>query len=288
MKHLLISLRPKQWIKNLVVFAGLFFSHNLTDTVQAAKAAAAFVLFCLVSSSVYLINDVKDRELDGRHPLKRMRPIASGRLPVFGALSAAAALSAFALALSFLVGLKFGLTVAAYFCLMLAYILWLKRVVLLDIFAIAAGFVLRAVAGAVAISVPISEWLLICVSVLSLFLVFTKRRQEITLDAAPAGGNRPGLSEYTPTLLDQMISIVAAATIVCYCLYTLSPETVEKFGTKHLIYTVPFVMYGIFRYLFLIYKRQTKDNPEVVLLADPWLLGDVLLYVLVSWYVVYR
>lgn len=288
MKHLLISLRPKQWIKNLVVFAGLFFSHNLGDTAQLAKAAAAFALFCLVSSSVYLINDVRDRDLDGRHPVKRMRPIASGRLTVLRALSAAAALSAFSLAASFLLSFRFGLTVAAYFCLMLAYILWLKRIVLLDIFAIAAGFVLRAAAGAVAIGVPISEWLLICVSMLSLFLVFTKRRQEATLEIMPPDGQRPGLSEYTPKLLDQMISIVAAATMVCYCLYTLSPETVEKFGSKHLIYTAPFVMYGIFRYLFLIYKRQAKESPEVVLLADPWLLGDVLLYALVSWYVVYR
>jgi 4-hydroxybenzoate polyprenyltransferase len=217
-----------------------------------------------------------------------MRPIASGQLSALRALSAAAALSAFALAASFRVGLMFGLASAAYFGLMLAYIFWLKRIVLLDIFAIAAGFVLRAVAGAVAVSVPISEWLLICVSLLSLFLVFTKRRQEATLEAVTAGGPRPGLSDYTPALLDQMISIVAAATIVCYCLYTLSPETVAKFGSKHLVYTVPFVMYGVFRYLFLIYKRQTKESPEVVLLADPWLLGDVLLYALVSWYVVYR
>jgi 4-hydroxybenzoate polyprenyltransferase len=288
MRHLLTSLRPKQWIKNLVVFAGLFFSHNLADTALVAKAAAAFAIFCLLSSSIYLINDVRDRELDARHPVKRMRPIASGQLSALRALSAAAALSAFALAASFRVGLMFGLAAAAYFGLMLAYIFWLKRIVLLDIFAIAAGFVLRAVAGAVAVSVPISEWLLICVSVLSLFLVFTKRRQEATLEATTAGGPRPGLSEYTPVLLDQMISIVAAATIVCYCLYTLSPETVAKFGSKHLVYTVPFVMYGVFRYLFLIYKRQTKESPEVVLLADPWLLGDVLLYALVSWYVVYR
>lgn len=288
MKHLLISLRPKQWIKNLVVFAGLFFSHNLTDTAQLAKAASAFVLFCMVSSSVYLINDVRDRKLDTRHPTKKLRPVASGQLSPSSALSAAAVLSACSLAASFMLGFMFGLAAAAYFCLMLAYILWLKRIVLLDIFAIAAGFVLRAVAGAAAISVPISEWLLICVSVLSLFLAFTKRRQEATVENDPADEDRRRLSEYTPALLDQMISIAAAAAIVCYCLYTLSPETVAKFGSKHLIYTIPFVMYGVFRYLFLIYKRQARESPEVVLLADPWLLGDVLLYTIVSWYVVYR
>ncbi len=283
LKPLLLSLRPKQWIKNLVIFAGLVFSQNLGNLPLLLKACAAFALFCLLSSAIYLINDISDRERDRRHPLKQRRPIAAGTLSLRAATLAALIIGLGALSASFLVNLPFGLVAAAYAALMLAYTFFLKRLVIIDAFVIAAGFVLRAVAGAEAIEVPISEWLLICVILLALFLALAKRRQELAL-----GGERTILAEYTPLLLDQMISIVTAATVVCYSLYTLSAETVAKFGTANLKYTIPFVLYGIFRYLYLIYKKQTLDNPEIVLLTDPWLLGDIVLYAVAVWFFIYQ
>jgi 4-hydroxybenzoate polyprenyltransferase len=283
LKPLLLSLRPKQWIKNLVIFAGLVFSQNLNHPLLLLKACAAFALFCLLSSAVYLANDIADRERDRRHPLKRQRPVAAGALSPRSAALAALILGLGALAAAFLVNLPFGLVAAAYAALMLAYTLFLKRLVIIDAFVIAAGFVLRAVAGAEAVEVPISEWLLICVILLALFLALAKRRQELAL-----GGGNTAPAKYTPLLLDQMISIVTAATVVCYSLYTLSAETVAKFGTANLKYTIPFVLYGIFRYLYLIYKEQTIDNPEIVLLTDPWLLGDIVLYAVAVWFFIYQ
>ena len=287
-KPLLVSLRPKQWIKNLVIFAGLIFSQNLNHPVLLLKACAACALFCLLSSAVYLVNDLRDRELDRMHPAKTLRPVAAGTLPPRTAALAALVIGLGALAASFYLDLGFGLAAAAYVALMLAYTFFLKRLVIIDAFVIAAGFVLRAVAGAEAIDVPISEWLLICVILLSLFLALAKRRQELAVVEEHGAGVRPAMAGYTPLLLDQMISIVTAATVVCYCLYTLSAETAAKFGTSSLKYTIPFVLYGIFRYLYLIYKKQTTDNPEIVLLTDPWMLGNLLLYVVTVWFIIYQ
>jgi 4-hydroxybenzoate polyprenyltransferase len=266
LKPLLMSLRPKQWIKNLVIFAGLIFSQNLNHPVLLLKACAAFALFCLLSSAVYLVNDLAPRT----------------------AALTALVIGLGALAASFPLDLGFGLAAAAYAALMLAYTFFLKRLVIIDAFVIAAGFVLRAVAGAEAIDVPISEWLLICVILLSLFLALAKRRQELSVVEEPGTGTGLVMAKYTPLLLDQMISIVTAATVVCYSLYTLSAETAAKFGTGNLKYTIPFVLYGIFRYLYLIYKKQSTDNPEIVLLTDPWLLGDILLYVVAVWFIIYQ
>jgi 4-hydroxybenzoate polyprenyltransferase len=288
LKPLLITLRPKQWIKNLVIFAGLIFSQNLNHSVLLLKACAACALFCLLSSAVYLVNDLHDREYDRQHPAKKLRPVAAGTLPPRTAALAALIIGSCALAASFYLDLDFGLTASVYVALMLAYTFLLKRLVIIDAFVIAAGFVLRAVAGAAAIDVPISEWLLTCVILLSLFLALAKRRQELSLVEEHGAGTRPAIAGYTPLLLDQMISIVTAATVVCYSLYTLSADTAAKFGTGNLKYTIPFVLYGIFRYLYLIYKEQTTDNPEIVLLTDPWMLGNLLLYVVTVWFIIYQ
>ncbi|MDI6740802.1 MAG: UbiA family prenyltransferase, partial [Candidatus Edwardsbacteria bacterium] len=223
-----------------------------------------------------------------RHPAKKSRPVASGALPVRTAAFAALILGVAGIALSFLINIPFALAAAAYATLVLAYTFFLKRLVIIDVFAIASGFVLRAVAGAVAVEVPISNWLLICVILLSLFLALAKRRQELVAGDEQPAAHRLILSEYSPLLLDQMISVVTAATVVCYSLYTLSPETMAKFGSDEMKYTIPFVLYGIFRYLYLIYKKQAGARPEAALLTDAWLLADILLYIMTVWFIIYR
>ena len=286
-KTILSALRPKQWTKNLVLFAGLIFSQNLGHPVMLAKTILAFLIFCLLSGSVYIFNDLADVERDRLHPQKKLRPIASGAMSSKTGLRLGLGLGLFSLAASFLINYLFGLAALAYFVLMLLYSFILKKLVIIDVFVIAAGFVLRAAAGAEAIAVPISEWLLICVILLALFLALAKRRQEQVhlTDASP--GHRTVLTEYPEKFLDQMISVVTAAAVVCYSLYTLSPETVAKFGNGNLKYTIPFVLYGIFRYLYLIYKKEEGQSPEIVLLTDAWLLGDLVLYVITVWLAIY-
>ncbi|MDO9390525.1 MAG: decaprenyl-phosphate phosphoribosyltransferase [bacterium] len=286
-KILLSALRPKQWTKNLVLFAGLIFSQNLGHPVMLAKTLASFALFCLLSGSVYIFNDLADIERDRLHPQKKLRPVASGALSAKTALLLGLGLGVFSLAASFYVNFLFGLSALAYFVLMLLYSFALKKLVIIDVFVIAAGFVLRAVAGAEAIAVPISEWLLICVILLALFLALAKRRQEQVHLTAEAPGHRTVLTEYPQKFLDQMISVVTAAAVVCYSLYTLSSETTAKFGNSNLKYTIPFVLYGIFRYLYLIYRKEEGQSPELALLTDPWLLGDLVLYVITVWLAIY-
>ncbi|MDP2807340.1 MAG: decaprenyl-phosphate phosphoribosyltransferase [bacterium] len=286
-KIILTALRPKQWTKNLVLFAGLIFSQNLGHPVMLVKTILAFLIFCLLSGSVYIFNDLADIERDRLHPQKKLRPIASGAMTAKTALLFGVGLGLLALAASFYVNILFGLAALSYFVLMLLYSLVLKKLVIIDVFAIAAGFVLRAVAGAEAIAVPISEWLLICVILLALFLALAKRRQEQAHLEWEASDHRTVLTEYPQKFLDQMISVVTAAAVVCYSLYTLSPETVAKFGNGNLKYTIPFVLYGIFRYLYLIYKKEEGQSPELALLTDAWLLGDLVLYVVTVWLAIY-
>lgn len=285
MKNLTKSMRPGQWLKNSVIFAALIFSQNLGDPGLAQKSMLAFAIFCLLSSSIYLVNDIVDHQRDLAHPLKRNRPIAAGRLKLGTAGLAAAVLGAGSLSGSWLLAPGFGAAATAYAGLMVAYSLWIKRVVIADVFAIAAGFVLRAAAGAEAIGVPISDWLLVCVVMLALFLALAKRRQEmINLDDSA----RPVLGQYSEKLLDQMMAVAASGTLICYSLYTLWPETLARLGTPDLKYTVPLVVFGIFRYLFLVYQRREGERPERVLLADPWILGDILAYGALVWYLLYR
>ncbi len=275
LRNLLIALRPGQWTKNLVVFAGLMFGRQLLNVEALAATLAAFGVFCGLSGVVYLVNDVADREQDRLHPKKRYRPIASGALPVRAALAAAVVIAAVALAVAWTIGRPFATVAVAYLALLTLYSGPLKRVVILDVLTIAIGFVLRAAGGAVAIGVPISHWLLVCTILLALFLALAKRRQEITMLADGAASHRAILSEYSPALLDQMIAIVTASTLMAYALYTVSTETVAKFGTDRLLFTFPFPLYGIFRYLYLVHQRQGGGSPAELLLKDRPLLACV-------------
>jgi 4-hydroxybenzoate polyprenyltransferase len=277
-RALLISLRPHQWTKNLVVFAALIFGERLLDRPSAARAIAAFAVFCALSSAVYLLNDLADRDSDRRHPLKRHRPIASGALPTRSAWLAGTLLVVAALSAAFVIGAAFGGVATAYFILQGLYSGPLKHVVIIDVLTIAAGFVLRAVAGAVAVAVPISHWLLLMTLLLALFLALSKRRHELTLLADGATEHRRILGEYSPYLLDQMISVVTASTLVAYAFYTISPETTAKFGTDLLSLTLPFPLYGIFRYLYLVHRKEQGGSPSDLLLADRPLLACVALW----------
>lgn len=274
---LLLSLRPGQWTKNLVVFAGLIFGERLFEPEAAARAAAAFVVFCALSGVVYLLNDVVDREADRLHPVKARRPIASGALPTPVALGVAFALGTAALLAAFALGPLFGLTAAGYTALLGIYTGVLKHVVIIDVLTIASGFVLRAIAGAVVVDVPISHWLLVCTVLIALFLALSKRRHELVV-LADAPGHRRILEEYSPYLLDQMIAVVTASTLMAYAFYTISPETQQKFGTSLLSLTIPFPLYGIFRYLYLVHQREGGGSPSELLLNDRPLLLCVALW----------
>jgi 4-hydroxybenzoate polyprenyltransferase len=286
--HLLVSLRPSQWTKNLLVFAGLLFGRRLLNGWAIVEALSAFVVFCAVSGVVYLVNDIADRESDRQHPLKARRPIASGVLPVPTAAAAAIALGAVAMTASAAIGPRFAGVAAAYLALQFLYSAFLQHVVILDVLTIAIGFVLRAVAGAVAVNVEISHWLLVCTILLALFIALAKRRHEIVLLADGATHHRPILGEYNSYLLDQMIVVVAASTLMAYVFYTISPETQEKFGTGWLGLTIPFPLYGIFRYLYLVHRREGGGSPAELLLTDRPLLVCVALWALAVALIIYR
>jgi 4-hydroxybenzoate polyprenyltransferase len=276
--NLLLSLRPSQWTKNLLVFAGLIFGQKLTDWEAAAVAVAAFAIFCALSGVVYLINDVRDREADRIHPTKLHRPIASGALAPSTALAAAAVIGIVAIAGAFNVNTPFGLVAAGYVALLGVYSASLKHVVILDVLTLSAGFVLRALGGAVAVEVEFSHWLLLLTLLLALFLALSKRRAELVALADEARAHRRILAEYSPYLLDQMIGVVTASTLLAYAFYTISAETVQKFGTDKLLWTVPFPLYGIFRYLYLVHQRAGGGNPSETLLEDRPILLCVALW----------
>ena len=286
-RGLLISLRPAQWVKNLLVFAALVFGHQAGDLAAVTLAGAAFLVFCAAASGVYLLNDIRDRASDQLHPLKRNRPIAAGivSIPVAGAV--AIKLMAAALVGAFFLDSMFFYAVLAFVVLQIGYSFGLKRIVIIDVFCVALGFVLRAVAGAYAISVEISPWLLVCSLTLALFLALSKRRHEVVLLEDRAEDHRASLSHYTPYFLDQLIAVVTAATVMGYALYTLAPATVAKFGTHNLVFTLPFVIYGVFRYLYLVHQKQGGDNPTRVFLTDPALLLNTALWLAASAWIVY-
>jgi 4-hydroxybenzoate polyprenyltransferase len=286
--NLLISLRIDQWTKNLLIFAGLLFGMRLFDRRAVADAVLAFGVFCALSSAVYLVNDLLDREADRLHPLKRLRPIASGALPTSVAIAAAGVLLAGGLVGSLSLGLAFTEVAVAYVLLMALYSVVLKHAVILDVLTIAIGFVIRAVAGAVAVDVEISHWLLVCTILLALFVALAKRRHELVLLADGASSHRRILGEYSPYLLDQMISVVTASTLIAYVFYTISPETEHKFGTQWLGLTIPFPLYGIFRYLYLVHRREGGGSPAEMLLTDRPLLVCVALWALAIVLIIYR
>jgi 4-hydroxybenzoate polyprenyltransferase len=278
LRSLARSVRPEQWTKNLVIFAALLFGQKLFDWPSTTRAVAAFAIFCGLSGVVYLVNDVMDRDADRLHPTKSARPIASGAIAPSTALAAAAVIALVGLAAAWSLGPLFFMTAVTYLVLLAFYSGPIKHLVILDVLTIALGFVLRAVAGAVAIHVPISHWLLVCTILLALFLALSKRRHELVLLADNATSHRRILSEYSPYLLDQMIGVVTASTLMAYALYTVSPETIERFGSDRLLLTLPFPLYGIFRYLYLVHQKQGGGSPAEMLLTDRPLLVCVALW----------
>ena len=285
--NLLLSLRPGQWTKNLLIFAGLLFGKRLFEASAVGDALLAFAVFCGLSGVVYLINDIADRETDRNHPLKSRRPIASGALPVGAAVTAAVVIGAASLGAATMLGRWFTGVALGYVALQALYSGPLKHIVIIDVLTLSIGFVLRAVAGAVAVNVEISHWLLVCTILLALFIALAKRRHEIVLLAEGAVTHRPILGEYSPYLLDQMIAVVTASTLIAYIFYTVSPETQQKFGTAWLGLTIPFPLYGIFRYLYLVHRREGGGSPADLLLTDRPLLLCVALWALAVAAIIY-
>jgi 4-hydroxybenzoate polyprenyltransferase len=285
--NLLVSLRPHQWSKNLLVFAGLVFSRRLFDLDALFETLAAFAIFCALSGVVYLTNDVLDRDTDRNHPLKSRRPIAAGLISVPLAVGSAIVLVVASLGGAVALGWQFALVATAYVVLNTLYSVFLKHLVILDVLTIAVGFVLRAAAGAIAINVAISHWLFVCTILLALFISLAKRRHELVLLADGAMTHRPILGEYSPYLLDQMIGIAAGASLIAYILYTISPENTEKFGTPWLDLTIPFPLYGIFRYLYLVHRRDGGGSPADMLLSDFPLLACVVCWAVAVVIIIY-
>lgn len=287
LKPIVLSMRPRQWVKNFVIFAALVFSGRVFDATSQLVTAGGFVVFCLLSGAVYLFNDLADVERDRAHPIKCKRPIPSGQLPEAVARRAVVVILALAfggaLALNLIsttVGVDFAGIALAYLVLQIAYSVHLKHVVILDVMCIALGFVLRVVAGSALLNVPASFWLIACTSLLALFLGFGKRRHELELLAEGAASHRKILQEYSTNFLDQMIALVTAATVIAYSLYTMSEETIAHFGSAaaFLPLTIPFVIYGIFRYLYLVHHKQSGGSPTTTLLTDAPILIDIALY----------
>lgn len=264
---LLKTMRPRQWTKNAFVFAALVFDKQLFQTDAFLRTLAGFALFCLISSSVYIFNDIADVEEDRRHPEKKKRPIPSGKLPIGFAWVAGIALVIVTFAASWFLAPGFEVVVVIYFLLNMAYTKWLKHIPIVDVLVIAAGFVLRVHAGVTLISVErFSPWLYVVMTLLSLFLGFGKRRAELALLADGAGSHRKVLDGYTLPLIDQYIMIVSGTTIVAYSLYTFSAPNLPD--NHSMMLTIPFVVYAIFRYLYLVQVEQAGGAPEDVLLSD--------------------
>ena len=278
LKLIIIELRPVQWIKNLFLFAGLIFSFSFIRLGPILQSFLGFIIFCLASSSIYILNDIIDKDIDMSHPQKRKRPIASGELNIRFALFASILLAVISMILSAFLNRSFFFVCFSYILLMTVYSLVLKNIVILDVISIAFGFILRAVAGAIAINVEISQWLLLTTFLLALFLGLCKRRYEIVLLRENAHTHRNTLFYYSSYLLDQMIAVVTASTVVTYALYTMAKETYLKFGTRLLGLTVPFVIYGIFRYLYIVHRKEEGGSPEKTLLTDRPLLVDIILW----------
>jgi 4-hydroxybenzoate polyprenyltransferase len=281
----LAALRPKQWTKNAIVFAALVFDLKLFDFSRLAIVIGAFICFCLASSAVYIVNDLRDIESDRLHPKKRLRPIAAGQVSSQSAWLMVATLLLVSVPVALVLRPAFGAVLLGYLALMTAYTFVLKHLVLVDVFAISAGFVLRAAGGAVVVDIPISGWLYVCTVLLSLFLGFGKRRHELLLLDSSAGFHRRNLDEYTPELLDQFITISAAATIMAYSLYTVEAETLPD--DRSMMLTIPFVLYAMMRYLFLVQRRDGGGSPEQILLTDLPLLSCITLWGLVAVVILY-
>jgi 4-hydroxybenzoate polyprenyltransferase len=281
-------LRPTQWVKNVFLFAPLIFSKHLFEPAYFRLETLAFVCFCILSSIIYIVNDISDRDVDRLHPIKRKRPLASGVLSIAQSLSVAGILVVILVALSSPLNARFWLAAGLYAVLNFGYSFWLKKVVLLDVFIIAAGFMLRVLAGVFAIDVVISPWLVLCTLFVSVFLATSKRRGELMLStAARAYDARPVLREYDVAFMDQIMTIAASGMAISYALYTVAERTVSTFGTENLIFTTVFVLFGIFRYIFLVRDRKKDDNPMHLLLSDIPMVVNVLAWFIACVLIIY-
>ena len=279
---ILISLRPKQWLKNIFVLPALVFSDNLFNSSYILKSVTALLCFCAVSGAVYILNDVIDRNKDVLHPQKRFRPIAAGELSVSIACFVGMLMSGVGLTIAFIVEFSFGCIVLIYLVQNIAYSVWLKHIVLLDVITIAVGFLLRAVGGGIALQVPISTWFILCTFTLALFLACVKRRQEILVLKDDAVAHRIILAQYGLPFLNQVISILAAATLVCYSLYAMGVGDSQFLDSKKLEWTIPFVLYGLLRYLYIVYEEGGGENPTSVIFEDKPLKFTVLLWLITA------
>jgi len=293
MLPLIEALRPKQWTKNLLVFAGILFSQQMGSVPLVLRACAGFFAFSLLAGAVYIFNDLGDVEADRLHPRKRLRPIASGRLSAGAARAALAPVLLVAAGISAWLGAGFSIVAGLYLFTNLAYTFRLKHQVLIDVFVVAAGFVLRAIAGVelllpVSPDTALSPWLLVCTFFGALFLALGKRRREIVNAGAAASDRRQVLDDYTVELLDGLLTVSAAASLMGYALYTIWPSTVAKFGTEALLYRIPFVACGIFRYLFLVRASEASEDPSQVLLTDRPIATCVVLYLVTVLVILYR
>lgn len=281
----LMLLRVGQWTKNGFIFVPLFFSQHLLDKHFFLLSISAFFSFCFISSSMYIINDILDKERDKYHPLKKLRPIASGKISIISGLVLSFLLLILSIFMASPLPQTFYLIILGYLFLQIFYTLFLKNYVILDGISISLGFILRILGGGIAIGVPISSWLLLCTFFLALFLAFCKRRSEMELENYV--DQRMVLEKYSKPFLDHLISISAGVTVLCYSLYIISPETMKKFHSPYLILTLPFVVYGIYRYLYLVHVKNIGENPSSVLFKDKPFLFNILLWILVFFAILY-
>ena len=287
MKYIILSMRPGQWIKNLLVLAPLIFSKNIHILSKDIKVLMAVILFILISGCVYMTNDIFDLENDKNHPVKSKRPLSSGKIKKSKLIYTIVILSIITFILAYKINVVLGNIILGYFLLNLIYSILLKKIVILDVMVVALGFYLRILAGGVVIDVYPSEWLSLCTILLSLFLVFSKRRHELVVLENSSNIHREVLSYYSPYFIDQIISIITALTIITYIMYTISDKAIEYFGTRNLIYTNIFVFYGIFRYLYLVYKEKKGEDPVKLMLSDKFLLTNILLWVIAVYIIIY-
>ncbi len=287
MKYIILSMRPGQWIKNLLVLAPLIFSKNIHILVKDIEVLKAVIIFILISGCVYMTNDIFDLENDKNHPVKSKRPLSSGKIKKSKLIYTIVILSVSTFILAYRINVVLGNIILGYFLLNLIYSILLKRIVILDVMVVALGFYLRILAGGVVIDVYPSEWLSLCTILLSLFLVFSKRRYELVVLENSSNIHRKVLSYYSPYFIDQMISIVTALTIITYIMYTISDKAIEYFGTRNLIYTNIFVFYGIFRYLYLVYKEKKGGDPVKLMLSDKFLLINIFLWAIAVYIIIY-
>ena len=282
-------LRPKQWVKNLFVFAALVFSQHLFDWDYAKLSLLAFVLFSATASIVYIVNDAVDRDRDRAHPKKRHRPIASGAVSISSAIIVAVILTAIVVSTAVSLPWRFGACIAIYFVMNLSYSFFLKEVVLIDVFVIAIGFMLRVVSGAFVIGVPISSWLILTTMFLSLFLAVAKRRGELVMLESKGADThtRKVLEHYSIEFAEQLCTICAAGFVISYALYTVSDRTVKVFGTENLIFTTPFVLFGVFRYLYLLHKKNLGESPTEIVLTDIPMILNFAAYAAAMFVIIY-